>query len=109
MSREGRAEDNVSCPSSWSWTPLVPFERVVGALRGAASWLDAYPDPDTGYREGDPEAERMLAHYDRLLLTAARMLEADVPGKATKLSWQERDRLVDALAVRGLHDVAWQW
>lgn len=101
----------MSCPSpsSWSWTPLVPFERVVGGLRQTAGWLDA-PDPDTGYREGDPEAEQMLAHYDKLLLTAARMLEvADVPGKATRLNWQERDRLVEELAVRGLHDVAWDW
>lgn len=109
MSREGRADDNVSCPSSWSWTPLVPFERVVGGLRQTAGWLDGYPDPDT-YRDGDPEAEQMLAHYDKLLLTAARMLDvADAPWKPTRLTWQERDRLVDALAVRGLHDVAWQW
>ena len=84
----------------------MPFERVVGGLRQTAGWLDAYPD----YREGDPEAEHMLAHYDKLLLTAARMLEvADVPGKATRLNWQERDRLVDELAVRGLHHVAWDW
>ena len=89
-------------PTSWRYRPTVPFARLVDALYQTAGWLSGYPDPDTYYREGEPESEQMLAAYDGLLLRLAEMLEVPVPALAAPMDWQRRQEVVDGLAAAGV-------